>query len=102
MAKKLLAISAGYSTVIIFFTIVLPLSYWVGHCLDRLMRRLKKLLHDLMILIQKGIQLFDQLLRIGLSLRQFGFDAIDFGVQIFCNLFHVNEVTVLVLFEIMN
>ena len=76
------------------------MSNWVSHCLDGMVRRLEELLHGLMILIQKGIQLSDQLLGVGLGLRKLGFDAVDFGVQVLRHLIHVDEEAVLVLLEL--
>ena len=79
VAKELLAVPAHQSIVIIFLILtaaVLPNR--IGHCLDSVMRSLEELLHDLMILIQKGVQLFDQFLGVDLGLGKLGFDAINF------------------------
>ena len=79
MAKELLAVPAHQSIVIIFLILILAaLPDRISHCLDRVMRGLEELLHDLMILVQEGIQLFDQLLGVDLGLGKLGFDAVNF------------------------
>lgn len=63
------------------------------------MSRFDEVLHDLVVLVQEGIQLADQLFRVILRLLQLCLQSFDFKVEVVGHLRHVDEEAVLVLLE---